>query len=96
MAFALANLIPIGGQSSRSKGPQVWSYKSQDAVATQDTANYFLGAYDRLSAGDFIISVVVNGSDVPTGLGFLVVQSSSSTTVDTFNVVTSTTLTDSD
>ena len=97
MAFDLNAFIPTGGQSTRGKAPQKWSYKTTDSLATQDTSGYFNGAADRLAVCDVIESVVTT-SGVPTSYGILLVQAvSAAGVVEVFNAVLSdTTLSDAD
>lgn len=96
MAFTLATLIPIGGQSARGTGPSLWSYTTTDATATIDTSGYFNDAATRLSVGDIIFSVTTSSS-VPTALNIHMVQSNTGTVVDVFNAILGdTTLSDAD
>jgi hypothetical protein len=69
MPFIRRNFGPIGGQATRGSGPETspgapqrWSYRTQDAHATVDTAGYFNEVFDLLEIGDIIDVVVVNGS----------------------------------
>lgn len=97
MAFALANLIPIGGQSARGQGPALWSYTTTDATADMDTSAYFNDAATRLAVGDIIIANTTS-TGVPTALNILLVQAiSAAGVVDVFNAVLGdTTLSDAD
>ena len=96
MAFALANLLPIGGQSARGQGPALWSYTTTDATATMDTSGYFNDAATRLSVGDIIFANTTSAG-VPTAMNILLVQSNTGTVVDVFNAVLGdTTLSDAD
>lgn len=54
MPFVRSNFAPIGGQSSRGKAPQRYSYSTADAAATVDTAGYFNSVADLLNVGDLI------------------------------------------
>lgn len=96
MAFNLANLNPIGGQSKRTEtiatdmgrgGPQMWAYITQDALATVDGAGYFnaavayAGAYHLLEIGDFIFVTVLSGATY-SAAGIAVVNGKASGTVD--------------
>lgn len=63
MAFLKANLAPIGGQSSRGKAPQVWSYQSAvDNLAAVKASGYFDEVNGLLEAGDIILFVDVGGA----------------------------------
>ena len=54
MAYAVAGLQPIGGQSKAGNAPQVWSYTSTDAKTAIDASGYFNDASDLLKVGDQI------------------------------------------
>ena len=54
MAYAVAGLQPIGGQSKAGNAPQVWSYTSADAKTAIDASGYFNDASDLLKVGDLI------------------------------------------
>ena len=54
MAYAVAGLQPIGGQSKAGNAPQVWSYTSTDAKTAIDASWYFNDASDLLKVGDLI------------------------------------------
>lgn len=96
MTFALANLIPIGGQSARGQGPALWSYTTTDATADMDTSGYFDSAASRLSVGDIIFAVTTS-TGTPTAMNILMVQSNTGTVVDVFNAILGdTTLSDAD
>lgn len=74
MTFAIANFIPVGGQSSRGLGPQVFAYRTADSVATCNTSGYFnagtayKGAANLLDIGDIIDIVVVDSVTTPTSV----------------------------
>ena len=40
MAYNVAGLQPIGGQSKAGSAPQIWSYTSEDAKTAIDAAGY--------------------------------------------------------
>ena len=63
MAYAQSGLQPIGGQSKAGNAPQMWSYKSADAILTVNTSGYFNDASDVLKVGDLIY---VYDSSTPT------------------------------
>jgi len=54
MAYAVAGLQPIGGQSKAGNAPQIWSYTSTDAKTAIDASGYFNDASDLLKVGDLI------------------------------------------
>jgi hypothetical protein len=54
MAYNVAGLQPIGGQSKAGSAPQIWSYTSEDAKTAIDAAGYFNDASDVLKVGDLI------------------------------------------
>lgn len=98
MAFALANLAPGGGQGSRKKAPQLWLYRTADAVATINTAGYFNSAANLLDIGDVIIGITVDDVDTPTSVSasaIYIVLSNAAGVVDV-NDGTSLAVTDSD
>ena len=105
MAFAKTNLTPVGGQSSRGKAPQVWSYATTDALTTVDAAGYFdngsttnTGMRNFMKPGDIIHVVVVSDLSADpwtvSDAGTLVVLTNASGIIDTSNE-TALTLTDS-
>jgi len=78
MAYAVAGLQPIGGQSKAGNAPQMWSYTTEDAIATVNTSGYFNDAADLLKVGDLIY---VYDSNTPTA-SLAVVLSNTGTVVD--------------
>lgn len=85
MAFLIANLCPIGGQSRKGKAPMVWSYRTTDASTTMDDAGYFNAAATLLQVGDLIYAVDVDDVDAPTAIttaSLYVVNSNASGVVD--------------
>tara|TARA_R100000426_G_scaffold484_2_gene925 strand:+ start:3756 stop:4031 length:276 start_codon:yes stop_codon:yes gene_type:complete len=81
MAYAQSGLQPIGGQSKAGNAPQMWSYKSADAIADVNTEGYFNDASDVLKVGDLIY---VFDSNTPTA-NLVVVLSNTSGVVDVSN-----------
>ena len=81
MAYAQSGLQPIGGQSKAGNAPQMWSYKSADAIADVNTEGYFDDASDVLKVGDLIY---VFDSNTPTA-NLVVVLSNASGVVDVSN-----------
>lgn len=82
MSFDITEFGPIGGQASRGKAPQIFSYKTLDAATAVDTEDYFNDLSNHLEVGDLIYRVTVNSSGVPTAVGFHVVMSNASGVVD--------------
>lgn len=88
MAFKRANFAPIGGQATRGIGgaPQVFSYKSDDAVATIRVAGYFNEVRNLLNIGDHIhITVVTNldaSNEALSAAHIVVVKDKSASAVD--------------
>lgn len=82
MAFSLTGLNVVGGQSLRGKAPQVFAYKSQDALATVEASGYFDKINDRIVSGDIMYVVVLDSSNVPTALTSYVL-------INTLGVITS-------
>ena len=78
MAYAEIGLQPIGGQSKAGNAPQMWSYKSADAIAPVNSEGYFNDASDVLKVGDLIY---VYDSNTPTA-NLVVVLSNASGVVD--------------
>lgn len=89
MAFILANLAPVGGQSTKGRAPQKFTYATLDTHATVDTTGYFNAAAAILAPGD-IIEVVVFTTTLFTGAvstyGPHIVLSNDGTVVDVSNV----------
>ena len=81
MAYAQSGLQPIGGQAKAGNAPQMWSYKSADAIADVNTEGYFNDASDVLKVGDLIY---VFDSNTPTA-NLVVVLSNASGVVDVSN-----------
>ena len=81
MAYAEIGLQPLGGQSKAGNAPQMWSYKSADAIADVNTEGYFNDASDVLKVGDLIY---VFDSNTPTA-NLVVVLSNASGVVDVSN-----------
>ena len=81
MAYAQSGLQPIGGQSKAGNAPQMWSYKSADAIADVNTEGYFNDASDVLKVGDLIY---VFDSNTPTA-NLVVVLSNAPGVVDVSN-----------
>ena len=97
MPFIRRNFAPIGGQSTAGTGPetspgapQFWSFRTQDAHATVDTAGYFNEVRALLEIGDIIHVSVVNGSGVLQTVGTHAVITKTATAVDVTNVTVGT------
>lgn len=100
MAFDNTYLSQVG--PGGGKAPRIWVYKTEDTLATVDTADYFLlgGKKARnFEIGDVVfVSVVTNigaSNEALADHGYVVINSVSNTSVDTTNETASTT-TDSD
>ena len=94
MAFNKANFQPIGGQAKRGTAPQVFSYITEDAAATIDTAGYFNEVLALLEVGDMIFRVTTSTGALSTA-GLHVVKDKSATAVDVVDA-TALTVTDTD
>ena len=81
MAFDKTGQQPNGGQAKAGNAPQMWSYKSADAIADVNTEGYFNDASDVLKVGDLIY---VFDSNTPTA-NLVVVLSNASGVVDVSN-----------
>lgn len=97
MAFVLENLVAVGGQSTKGRGPQIWSYATADATATVDTSGYFNNAAGLLAVGDLIIRTSFTDGTFATlsTQGFHTVSSNTGTVVDV-NDTLAVTATDTD
>lgn len=98
MAFD-ADYLGLAGNPGGSRAPRIWTYKSEDTLATMDGAGYFNGATTLLKPGDKIHAVVVATLDADpetvSDAGTLVVLTNASGVVDTSDE-TALTLTDTD
>jgi hypothetical protein len=74
MAYAAAGLHRIGGAS----GAALWMHRTEDAIATVNTAAYFNNAAAMLNVRDLII---VQDTEVPT-TNFVTVLSNTGSVVD--------------
>lgn len=61
MALNRERLVKIGGGVGNA--PTMWSYKTDDALATVDGAGYFNDAGDVLKLNDWIYTTVVTNID---------------------------------
>lgn len=84
MAFDVTGFNVIGGQSKRGRGPQMFSYKTEDTAATVDTAGYFNDVLNLLEIGDVILRVTTSSGALST-VGHHVVVNKSTTAVDVTN-----------
>ena len=78
MAFARTGWNPIGGQSKKGSAPQMFSYKSADAIAAVNSEGYFNEVAKEVTVGDIIF---VYDSNTPT-MNMVVVLSNTGTVVD--------------
>lgn len=90
MAFdgAYLKLLVAGGNGH----PNIWSYKTADAAATVDTADYFLNAYDMgMRVYDLVLRTTVTNlgasNEAFSTQGFHTVNAASSTSVDVADTV---------
>lgn len=60
MSFSNATITPVGGQSLRGKAPQVFAYKSTDALNTVKASGYFNNFAAMLEPGDIIICTTMS------------------------------------
>ena len=75
MAFSISNFAPVGNTSKPLTGfgtatlkgaPSVWSFATNDTLATVNTAGYFNGASKHLNVGDLIYGVCdTDGTPAP-------------------------------
>jgi hypothetical protein len=86
MPFIRRNFGPIGGQATPIRSgsaetvpgvPQMWAYRTADAAAAVDSANYFAEVGGLLEVGDVILRTTINGSGVPQTVGQHIVMSKS-------------------
>lgn len=86
MPFIRRNFGPLGGQATPIRSgsaetvpgvPQHWSYRTADAAAAVDSANYFAEVGGLVEVGDVIHRVTINGSGVPQTAGMHLVMSKS-------------------
>lgn len=96
MAFNAAYLTPLA-QVGPGK-PNLWLYKTEDAAATVDTADYFPVGYG-IKVGDWVLRTTVTNlglsNEAVSTAGIHLVSTASSTSVDV-NDVLALTLTDTD
>ncbi len=74
MAFTGANFLPVSAMAN-SDAPRQYIYKTDDAIATVITDDYFLTRYQNLAAKD-IIHVVIGLAEIHT---IMVISSTAST-----------------
>ena len=96
MAFDKAGLSRIGGGvrgGTSSGAPQIWTYRTNDALTTVDGAGYFddgtttnTGMRNHMSVGDMVY-VFATADTTPT-FGILFVNANSSGIIDTSNTIT--------
>ncbi len=88
MAFADGKFVPAMGSSlgmdNSADGGKLWCYYEAAAIAVIQAANYFDGAYDELSVGDFILA---GGNDAALGarVGCVQAKTAPSTIVVTWS-----------
>lgn len=106
MPFIRRNFAPMGETSQRMPAgageatgfgaPLIWTYRTQDATATVDTAGYFNDVASLLRAGDVIYRVTINSSGVPQTHGWHVVNDISAAGVVDVTDTTAIATTDTD
>jgi hypothetical protein len=86
MAFDKAGLTRIGGDK-RSTAPTIWTYRTNDALATVDGAGYFdngdttnTGMRNHMSVGDFIFCHAT--ADTIATFGLFAVNANASGIID--------------
>lgn len=82
MAFSNATITPVGGQSLRGKAPQVFAYKTTDALSSVKASGYFDEFGFMLEPGDLIM-VSTMSSGAATNCYILTVAAKTSGTVTT-------------
>jgi hypothetical protein len=85
MAYSVTGLMLVAG-SKAGNAPQMWTYRSNDAVSAIDGAGYFDDASSILKVGDLIY--VHSAADSTPAFGFVVVNSNSGGVVDVTSVTT--------
>ena len=86
MAVTLTNLAPIGENGAGSDLFTIWTYVTNDSLATVEAADYFLEAENMLRVGDWILC---SGARDGTVVGFmLMVASNTGSTVTTKDFTT--------
>ena len=91
MTFAIANFAPVGNTSKPLTGfgtatlkgaPSVFSYATNDTLATVNTAGYFNGAVRHLNTGDLVYAVCDTDGTPAPALFFVNAVDKSAGTVD--------------
>ncbi|WP_206934137.1 hypothetical protein [Roseococcus thiosulfatophilus] len=97
MPFIADNFAMVSGHGRKGAGgeaspgaPQIFSYRTQDAHATVDTAGYFNPVRGLLERGDMIDVVVVDANGAVQTYGRHIVMTKSATSVDVSNVTVGT------
>jgi hypothetical protein len=103
--FIAANFADIGGQhrssvnntgEARAGAPMLWSYRTQDAAGTVDTAGYFNAIGRTLKQGDFIFRTTIDGAGAIVSAGVHVVLTVSAAGVVNVSDTTAFTVTNTD
>lgn len=82
MSFSNATITPVGGQSLRGKAPQVFAYKTTDALNTVKASGYFNSFGPMLEPGDIILCTTMS-SGAGSSCYMLTVAAKTSGTVTT-------------
>lgn len=105
MPFIRNNFSDIGGQhrpapnganEQAGGGPMLWSYRTQDAAGTVDTAGYFNQVGRTVRQGDFIFRTTIDGAGAIVSAGVHVVLSVLATGVVNVSDTTAFTVTNTD
>lgn len=85
MAYSVTGLMLVAG-SKAGNAPQMWTYRSNDAIGAIDGSGYFNSASSILKVGDLVY--VHSAADSTPAFGFVVVNANDGTTVDVTSVTT--------
>lgn len=83
MAYSVNGLMLVAG-SKAGNAPQMWTYRTNDAVADVDGSGYFNDASSILKVGDLMF--VHSAADSTPAFGFVVVNSNTGGVVDVSSV----------
>ena len=100
MAFIRRNFAALGGQSTAGAAPQLFSYKTADALTVVRVAGYFNDVRALLRIGDIIEVLVVTNlglsNEAIAGGGRTLVKDKSATEVDVVDFFGTYAVTDTD
>ena len=86
MAFSLAGLNPIGGQSKTGNAPSIWTYTSTDAQTVIRVSGYFNSVAALLKVNDIIFCISASGGTPVLSTAYI--NSNTGTVVDITDGVT--------